>query len=145
MTCLLSVRILGLDVGSKTIGIAVTDDLGLCAHAVNTLQRRGTKIDAQKILEYCAQFQTKRIVIGLPTDIDGNEGKRAFRVRLFGNALEQLGLSVLYQDESFSTVDAEQILLAADLSRKKRKKVIDRLAAAVILQSWLEKSSLNKP
>jgi putative Holliday junction resolvase len=132
------VRILGLDVGSKTIGVAVSDELLLCAHAQKTLVRRGTRKDVETVLLLCKQHQTTRVVVGLPYDCEGNEGHRAKRVRVLGDALAAAGLAIDYQDESFSTVEAENVLLAADLSRARRKEVVDRLAAAVILQAWLD-------
>jgi putative holliday junction resolvase len=132
------VRVLGLDVGSKTIGVAVSDELGYCAHALRTLQRQGTRLDVQTILGLAKQYGTAHLVVGLPYDCEGNEGHRAVRVRVLGDALVAAGLRVDYQDESYSTVAAEEVLLEADLSRARRKKVVDRLAAAVILQAWLE-------
>jgi len=132
------VRVLGLDVGSKTIGVAVSDELRLCAHAVRTLARQGTRADVGQVSTLCRSYQTQDVVVGLPYDCEGNEGKRAQRVRVLGDALAASGLQVFYQDESFSTVEAEEHLLAADMSRARRKQVIDKLAAAVILQAWLD-------
>ena len=131
-------RVLALDVGSKTIGVAVSDELGFCAHAVRTLARQGTRLDVQTILGLARKYETTHLVVGLPYDCEGNEGHRAVRVRVLGDALVAAGLRVDYQDESYSTVAAEEVLLEADLSRAGRKKVIDRLAAAVILQAWLD-------
>ncbi len=131
-------RILGLDVGSKTIGVAVSDELGLCAHAVKTLSRRGTKADVEQVLAVCRELHCRQAVVGLPYDCEGQEGHRAARVRVFGEALRAAGLDVTYHDESYSTVAATGVLLQADLSRKRRKQVVDRLAAAVILQSFLD-------
>jgi putative Holliday junction resolvase len=127
-----------LDVGSKTIGVAVSDELRLCAHAVRTLARQGTRLDVGQVMALCQTYQTQELVVGLPYDCEGNEGKRAARVRVLGDALVAAGLQVAYQDESFSTVEAEEHLLAADMSRARRKQVIDKLAAAVILQAWLD-------
>jgi putative Holliday junction resolvase len=132
------VRVLGLDVGSKTIGVAVTDELGVAAHAVETLARKGTARDVAQVIALAKKLGAERAVIGIPTDADGNEGDRAKRVRVFLDALVTAGLPVETWDESFSTVEAEGVLLQADLSRKKRKGVIDRLAAQVILQGWLD-------
>ena len=129
---------LGLDVGSKTIGVAVSDELRLCAHGVRTLSRQGTRGDVGQITTLCRTYETQSVVVGLPYDCEGNEGKRAQRVRVLGDALAGAGLSVAYQDESFSTVEAEEHLLAADVSRARRKQVIDKLAAVVILQAWLD-------
>lgn len=131
-------RVLGLDVGSKTIGVAVSDELGLCAHALRTLSRRGTRADVEQVQEICKRYGIERVVVGLPYDCEGNEGKRAARVRVFGDALAASGLTIAYHDESYSTVEAESLLLEADLGRARRKQVVDRLAAAVILQAWLD-------
>lgn len=133
------VRVLGLDVGSKTIGVAVTDELGMAAHALKTLQRQGTVKDVITVRALVAEMSAELVVVGLPYEPDGTEGNRAKRVRVFIDALRASGLSVDEIDESFSTVQAQEVLIRADLSRKKRKKVIDRLAAQVILQGWLER------
>ncbi len=132
-------RVLGLDVGTRTIGIAVTDELGVCAHALRTLQRKGTRGDVLQIEALAKTYATLRLVIGLPYDLEGQEGQRALRVRVLGDALVAAGFSVEYQDERFSTVEAEAVLLEADLSRARRKEVIDGLAAQVILSAWLER------
>ena len=131
-------RVLGLDVGSKTIGVAVSDDLGMCAHGLKTLARRGTVADVEQVRAVCKTYETRHIVVGLPYDCEGKEGKRAARVRVLGDALAAAGFTIDYHDESYSTVAAEDILLEADMSRARRKEVIDRLAAAVILQRWLD-------
>lgn len=136
-------RIIGLDVGSKTIGVAVSDDLQLCAHAVRTLTRRGTKADVAQVLQLCQEFKTQAAVVGLPLTYEGqgdelSEGQRARRVRVFGDALAAAGVQVSYHDESYSTVAAQEVLLEADLSRSRRKQVVDKLAAAVILQAYLD-------
>lgn len=128
---------LGLDVGSRTIGVAVTDELGMCAHALKTLQRKGTQADVAQVEGVAKQYATRRLVVGLPYDLEGNEGPRAKRVRVLCDALSAAGFEVLLQDERFSTVEAEARLLEADLSRQKRKQVIDALAAQVILTAWL--------
>lgn len=131
-------RVLGLDVGSRTIGVAVTDELGMAAHAVSTLARKGTRADVQTVLALAAKYDAACAVVGMPYDEEGNEGPRALRVRVFFEALIAAGLAVEVWDERYSTLDAEAVLLEADLSRQKRKKVIDRLAAQRILQSWLD-------
>jgi putative Holliday junction resolvase len=130
-------RVLGLDVGSRTIGVAVTDELGLCAHALKTLQRKGTRGDVVQVETLAKQYGTRRLVVGLPYDLEGNEGQRAQRVRVLCDALSAAGFEVMLQDERFSTVEAERALLEADLSRAKRKQVIDSVAAQVILTAWL--------
>jgi putative Holliday junction resolvase len=132
-----AMRALGLDVGSKTIGVAVTDELGMAAHPVRTLARRGTERDVSQVMEIVREFSADRAIVGLPYEGDGTIGRRAERVRVFIAALRAAGLAVEECDERFSTVEAEETLLEADLSRKKRKGVIDRAAAVVILRRWL--------
>jgi len=135
-------RVLGLDVGSKTIGVAVSDELGLYAHPVTTLRRRGTRLDAQAVLLMAKEREVSLIVVGVPYDAEGNVGPRAERVLAFVEALRAAGAPPVETfDESYSTVEAERVLLEADLSRKRRKQVIDRAAAAVILQRWLDSRS----
>ncbi len=131
-------RALGLDVGTRTIGVAVTDELGVCAHAVKTLARKGTQADVVQIASMARSYSTRHLVVGMPYDLEGNEGPRAQRVRVLIDALVAEGFRVDIQDERFSTVEAERTLLEADLSRKKRKKVVDSMAAQVILNAWLE-------
>lgn len=130
-------RALGLDVGSKTIGVAVTDELGVAAHPVTTLTRRGTARDVQAVQKLAADYRIATVVVGLPYEGDGTLGHRAERVRVFAGALRAAGLAVDECDERFSTVEAEERLIAADLSRKKRRRVVDRAAAQVILARWL--------
>jgi putative holliday junction resolvase len=136
-------RVLGLDVGSRTIGVAVTDGLGLSAHGVTTLARRGTVKDVETIRALVAEHEAVCVVVGLPFEGDGSEGHRAKRVRVLIDALIAAGLAVEECDERFTTVEAEEVLLEADLSRRKRKRVIDRLAAAVILERWLVEQKLR--
>lgn len=138
-------RVLGLDVGSKTIGVAVTDELGVAAHALKTLARKGTQGDVLQVASLARTYGTRTLVVGLPYDLEGKEGPRAARVRVLGDALCAAGFSVEYQDERYSTVEAEAVLLEADLSRKRRKEVIDGLAAQVILSAWLRRTSRGEP
>ncbi len=130
-------RILGLDVGSKRIGVAATDELGVAAHGVTVLERRGTAKDVAQIAAEARRLGATRLVVGLPLEPDGSCGHRAARVRVLIDALRAVGLPVDECDEQFSTVEAEETLLEANLSRARRKKVIDRAAAAVILTRWL--------
>jgi putative Holliday junction resolvase len=137
-------RVLGLDVGSRTIGVAVSDELGMAAHGVTTLQRRGTHKDVAQVLELVRRYQAERIVVGVPYELDGSEGHRASRVRVFFEALAAAGPTVDLWDERYSTVEAEQTLLEANVSRARRKEVIDQMAAQVILQGWLDARSGEK-
>jgi putative Holliday junction resolvase len=137
-----AVRALGLDVGSKTIGVAVSDELGLCAHGLTTLQRRGMKRDVAAVLEIVHERAVDTLVVGLPYDLQGKVGPRAERVLAFVAELRAAAAPPIETwDERFSTVEAERVLLEADLSRRRRKAVIDRAAAAVILQGWLDHRS----
>ena len=132
-------RTLGLDVGTKTVGVALSDELGITAQSLKVLRRRNLKEDVGQLAALVREHEVSRIVIGLPLNMDGTEGPRAAASRSFGQTLsDRLALPVEYWDERLSTVAAERVLLEADLSRKKRKQVIDQLAAAYILQGWLD-------
>jgi putative Holliday junction resolvase len=125
----------------KTIGVAVSDELRLAAHARETLARQGMRADADAVAAIVAREGAVRVVVGLPLELSGSVGHRAKRVLLFVDALvERLGKDVPVEtwDERFSTAGAERALLEADLSRTKRKAVIDAQAAAFILQGWLD-------
>jgi putative Holliday junction resolvase len=134
-------RILGLDVGSKTIGVAMIDDAGIAAHPLQVIARKGTDTDVSTIQTLVAEHDVSQIVIGMPFELSGKVGHRAKRVQEFAKALQaKLGDAVKLheQDERFTTAEAERVLLDADLSRQKRKQVIDQQAAALILQAWLD-------
>jgi putative Holliday junction resolvase len=132
-------RVLGIDLGSRRIGVAVSDGLGLTAQPRTTLARHGGARDIAAIAAALAEADADRIVLGLPLDPEGGEGDAARRARAFGDKLvAELHVPVELIDESFSTVEAEAVLLAADVSRARRKQVVDKLAAAVILQRWLD-------
>lgn len=136
-------RIIGLDVGSKTIGVAVSDPLGWTAQGVSTLMRDTTLKDCQEIGRLAAEYEAERIVVGLPLNMDGTEGKGAAFVRGFAGELKSRmpEKDIIYWDERLSTVGAERSLLEADLSRAKRKKVINKMAAVFILQGYLDSQS----
>jgi putative holliday junction resolvase len=132
-------RVLGIDLGSRRIGVAVSDGLGLTAQPRTTLARHGGQRDLDAIANEIKATEADRIVLGLPLDCQGQEGPAAQRARAFAEKLRvALALPVDLIDESFSTVEAEEVLLAADVSRARRKQVVDKLAAAVILQRWLD-------
>jgi putative Holliday junction resolvase len=132
-------RVLGIDLGSRRIGVAVSDGLGLTAQPRATLDRHGGRRDIDAIAAAVKDAGAERIVLGLPLDPERGEGPAARRAREFGAKLAAaLHLPVELVDESFSTVEAEAVLLAADVSRQRRKQVVDKLAAAVILQRWLD-------
>jgi putative holliday junction resolvase len=134
-------RVLGLDVGSKTIGVALTDEAGIAAHPLVVIERKGTDKDVSAIQTLVAEHDIRQIVIGMPFELSGKIGHRAKRVQEFANALQSKlgdGVKLHEQDERFTTAQAERVLLDADLSRQKRKQVIDQQAAALILQGWLD-------
>ncbi len=134
-------RVIGIDLGSRRIGVAVTDGLGLIAQPHSTILRHGGQRDLDAIAAVVKQFDAATVVVGLPIDPEGNEGKAALATRAFADRLRAfINIPVELIDESFSTVEAEDVLLAADVSRRKRREVIDRLAASVILQRWLART-----
>ena len=133
------IRTIGLDVGSKTVGVAVSDELGFSAHPITTLKRTNLKADVRELAALIAEKAVGRIVVGLPLNMNGSEGPRAGESRKLGDALaNQTELPIIYWDERLSTVAAEKSLIEADVSRKKRKEVIDQVAACLILQGWLD-------
>jgi putative Holliday junction resolvase len=132
-------RVVGIDLGSRRIGVAVSDGLGLTAQPHATLSRHGGVRDLEAIAQVVRQVGADRVVLGLPLSPEGEEGDASRRARAFAEKLAvHLALPVDLVDESFSTVEAEEVLLAADVSRQRRRTVIDKLAAAVILQRWLD-------
>ena len=135
-------RALGLDVGSKTIGVAVTDEVGIAAHPVKVIQRAGNATDVSTIQTLVAELDIGSVVVGMPYELTGKIGHRAKRVQEFANALRAglpAAVELHEQDERFTTAEATRVLLDADLSRDKRKAVIDQQAAALILQAWLDR------
>jgi len=135
-------RALGLDVGSKTIGVAVTDEAGIAAHPVKVIQRAGVGADVSAVQTLVGELDIKDVVIGMPFELSGKLGHRGKRVQEFANALRAAlpaAVELHEQDERFTTAEAARVLLAADLSREKRKAVIDQQAAALILQAWLDR------
>lgn len=138
-------RALALDIGDKTIGVAVSDLLGITAQGVETIRRTSNKDDLKRLGELVAQFEATTFVIGLPKNMDGTEGSRCELVRKFAAKLSATFPEVnqIFWDERLSTVAAQKNLIAADVSRKKRKKVIDKMAAVYILQGWLERAIRN--
>lgn len=133
-------RALALDIGDKTIGVAVSDLLCLTAQGVETIRRTSNKDDLKRLGELVAQFEATTFVIGLPKNMDGTEGTRCELVRKFAAKLDATFPHVekIFWDERLSTVAMTKNLIAADVSRKKRKQVIDKMAAVFILQGWLD-------
>lgn len=132
--------LVGLDLGTKTIGVSVSDGGGSIASPLETIKRSKFQADAARLLEITAHRQIAGIVLGLPRNMDGSEGPRAQSTRAFARNLERLTpLPITYWDERLSTVAAERALLEADTSRKRRAEVIDHVAAGVILQGLLDR------
>jgi putative Holliday junction resolvase len=131
-------RIVCLDIGDVRIGVAVSDPTGTIASPLEVIRRIGWGPDTRRILEICGRYETNRILSGLPLNMDGSEGFQTGKVREFCHRLEDAGLSVTFQDERLSTVTAEDALIEGGISRTDRKRSIDKVAAAVILQQWLE-------
>ena len=131
-------RIVCLDIGDVRIGVAVSDPTGTIASPVEVIRRVGWGPDTQKIRAICDRYQTDRILSGLPLNMDGSEGFQAQKVRSFCEQLKKAGLRVTFQDERLSTVAAEDALIEGGISRSGRKQVVDKVAASVILQQWLQ-------
>ena len=133
-------RILGLDLGSRTCGVAVSDVMGMIARPVATI--RFDEDDYENCLKqletYLKEFQIKKIVLGLPKHMNGDVGIRGEISIAFKKRLEEMGLEVVLRDERLTTVAANRRLISADVSRKKRKQVIDQMAAVGILQNYLD-------
>ena len=132
--------LMGLDLGTKTIGVALSDVLRRVATPSETIRRRKFSTDAARLLEIAADRQVVGLVLGLPRNMDGSEGPRAQSTRAFARNLGRLTpLPLLFWDERLSTVAAERALLQADASRRRRAEVIDHVAAGVILQGALDR------
>ena len=135
-------RILGLDFGSKTVGVAVSDGLLLTAQGVETIERKDEnklRKTCARIEELIAEYEITEIVLGLPKNMNNTEGERVEKMKAFGEMLERrTGLPVHYWDERLTTVAAEQILMESGVRRENRKAVIDKVAAGLILQGYLD-------
>ncbi len=144
-------RKIALDVGDKTVGIALSDALGITAQGLMTLERVGIRKDTGKILDLVKEYECDTIVIGLPKKLDGTDSIQTEKVYEFRTMLENKmrstgmkNIQVVWQDERLTTVMAEKVLIEADVSRSKRKKVIDKQAAVIIMQSYLDRLATEK-
>lgn len=138
-------RIMGLDVGVKRIGIAISDPFGWTAQGHSVLQRSQLKKDLAKLQQICQEYEIKEIVLGYPLNMNGTVGPKAEEIKDFGKILgDYIDLPISYWDERLSTVSAQRHLIAADVSRQKRREVIDKLAAVNILQSYLDRINNKK-
>jgi putative holliday junction resolvase len=132
-------RIMGLDVGDKTIGVAISDELGWTAQGIETVRRESKKKDFSRLDELIKQYNIEEIVVGLPKNMNGSIGPRGEICKAFADSLRaRANLPVHMWDERLTTVAAERMLVSADVSRKKRKQVIDKMAAVMILQNYLD-------
>nr|WP_309099818.1 Holliday junction resolvase RuvX [Fredinandcohnia onubensis] len=134
-------RILGLDVGSKTVGVAVSDEMGWTAQGIETIKinEERQQFGLERLGEIIKEYGVESVVIGLPKNMNGTIGPRGEASQYYADMVrEKFGLPVVLWDERLSTVAAERVLLSADVSRKKRKQVIDKMAAVMILQGYLD-------
>ena len=132
-------RILGLDVGERRIGVAVSDELGLFAQGLFVLERRSHTADLAALQEAMSEYDVNRIVVGMPRNMNGSYGPQAEKMATFISRLEQsCNLPCIAWDERLTTQQAERVLIAANQRRSKRKAVRDKLAAQLILQSYLD-------
>lgn len=133
-------RIMGLDVGDKTIGVAVSDLIGLTAQGIKTIKRVGKKKDIEALKEIIKERQVNKIVSGLPKNMNGTLGPQGEKVIKFCELLEEeTGIKIEYWDERLSTVAAERTLIQGNVRRENRKGVIDMVAAVIILQGYLDR------
>ena len=134
-------RILGLDLGDRTIGVAVSDPLGFTAQGITTIRRKSLQYDIEELKKICKEYNIEKVLLGYPKNMNGTEGPRCEIVREFAEVIkEQLDLPIQFWDERLSTVAAHRAMLEADLSRAKRKKIVDKIAAVYILQGYLDRS-----
>jgi len=133
-------RILGLDVGARRIGVAVSDLLGITAQGLETLQRKNKKKDFEQLRRVIRDYQVREIVVGLPLRMSGAAGIQAEKMQAFAEDLrKRFGLPVHLFDERLTSAEANRLLRETDLSIEKRGKAVDRMAAVLILQGWMER------
>ena len=138
-------RIMALDVGSRTIGIACSDALLMSAQGIETIRRTSLENDFNRLRELISEYEVHELVVGMPKNMNGTKGERAEKTEEFVEKMKAvIDLPVTFWDERLSTVMAERQLIAADVSRKKRKGVIDKMAAVVILQGYLDRLQFSK-
>ncbi|MGK0467970.1 Holliday junction resolvase RuvX [Clostridium sp.] len=132
-------RILGLDIGDRTIGVAVCDPLGLTAQGITTIKRKSVVLDIEEIAQICKKYEVETIVSGLPKNMNGTIGPQGEKIQRFCDKLKEImDLEVKMWDERLTTVAANRVMLEGDLSRAKRKKIVDKIAATFILQGYLD-------
>lgn len=135
-------RIMGLDVGDKTIGVAISDLLGLTAQGLTTIRRESKVKDYAALEKIMKEYDIKKVVVGFPKNMNGTVGPQGEKTIKFATKLKnKFDVEIIYQDERLSTMAAEKMLIYGDVRREKRKTVIDTVAAAIILQSYLDMKS----
>lgn len=137
-------RIMGLDLGDKTIGISMSDEMGWTAQGLEVIRRKqeSPEADLERLDQLIKEYQVEKVIVGLPKNMNGTIGPRGELCKEFGRSLqERTGIPIQMWDERLSTVAAERILISADVSRKKRKQVIDKMAAVIILQGFLDSNN----
>ena len=138
-------RIMALDVGSRTIGIACSDALLMTAQGIETIRRTSLENDFNRLRELISEYEVHELVVGMPKNMNGTKGDRAEKTEEFVEKMKAvIDLPVTFWDERLSTVMAERQLIAADVRRKKRKGIIDKMAAVVILQGYLDRLQFSK-
>lgn len=136
-------RVLGLDVGSRRIGIAISDPLGITAQGLETLQRRNKRTDLAALERVIQDYSVKEIVVGLPLRMSGAEGTQSDKMQIFAEELrKRFRLPVHLWDERLTSAEANRLLRETELSIEKRAKAVDRMAAVLILQGWMERKRL---
>ena len=140
----MSGRILCLDVGDVRIGVAVSDPTGTIATPVEVIRRIGWGPDCRRIRQLCDQYETETVLSGLPLNMDGTEGPQAAKVRQFCAQVEKQGLHVIFQDERLTTVEAEEALMEDGQDWRERRRSVDKVAAALILQEYLDGQSAKR-
>ncbi len=130
---------MALDVGSRRIGVAVSDPLGITAQGLDTIQRQNKRRDLEALRRLLSEYQIREVVVGLPLRLSGAEGTQSEKMRVFADDLRRhFGITVHLWDERWTSTEANRLLRETDLSIEKRAKAVDRMAATLILQSWLE-------
>jgi len=135
-------RIMGLDVGDKTIGVAISDPLGITAQGITTIRRKGINNDFDELEKIIKEYHVSKVVIGLPKNMNNTIGPQGEKVLRFVEKFRsKFNVDIILQDERLTTVSAERLLIDADVSRKKRRNIIDKVAATYILDLYLQKSN----
>lgn len=133
-------RIMGLDVGDKTIGVALSDPMFLMAHPIETIKRKKASLDIQRLVEIIEKEDVETIVVGLPKNMNNSIGPQSMKVMSFVDLLKkQTDKEIVYEDERMTTLQSERVLIDMDVRRENRKKYIDKIAATFILQSYLDR------